>query len=95
MFTEAWKFLQNAEHRTVLSWLGGGVVAVISALWAVYIFFHSAPATSPAASKPTAAEIRANCGSVAIGGNVTGATITAGNTPGSDCTTEPRQGSGR
>jgi hypothetical protein len=37
-------------------------------------------------------DVQANCGGVAIGGNVTGATITGGTTTSADCSTKPKQG---
>jgi hypothetical protein len=73
------------RNREILGWIGGGVVAVAVG-WAVFIYVFppkkiDAPGTSGAQAK---------CGGVAIGGNVTGATITAGTATNSDCSTKPK-----
>jgi hypothetical protein len=75
-----WEFLCQKRNRVVLGWLGGGLVVLATGLWAafVYLFPHDTP------------DVQANCGSVAVGGNVTGATITAGTTTNADCSTKPK-----
>jgi hypothetical protein len=73
-----WKFLSKDKNGAVLGWVGGGVVIVIGALWAAFVYFMPVSKSG----SPTAAGVEANCGSVAAGGNVTGATITA---TGADC----------
>jgi hypothetical protein len=78
MLSEVWKFVRNANNRTVLSWVGGGAVVIIAAAWAVFVYVF--PAHRPA-------NPQANCGSIAIGGNVAGTTITAGSTRDADCST--------
>lgn len=35
MLADIWSFLQDENNRAVLAWIGGGVVAVIAAVWAV------------------------------------------------------------
>ena len=67
-----WNFLSNDKNRAVLGWIGGGVVVVISALWAAFVYF--APPSKPV-SQP--ASVTASGGSVAVG-NVTGSTVTVG-----------------
>ena len=64
-----WKFLSKDKNRAVLGWLGAGVVVVIGALWAAFVY--SSKPGSPAAG------VEANCGSVAAGRDITGTTITA------------------
>jgi TIR domain len=81
-----WEFLCQKRNRVVLGWLGGGLVVVATGLWAafVYLFPHHTPV------EPKATDVQANCGGVAVGGNVTGTTITAGTTTSSDCSTKPK-----
>jgi hypothetical protein len=43
---KAWTFLSNDKNRAVLGWIGGGIVVVISALWAAFVYF--APPSKPA-----------------------------------------------
>jgi hypothetical protein len=83
---ELWAFLRQKRNREILGWIGGGVVAVAVGLWAAFIYVFppkkiDTPGTSGA---------QASCGGVAIGGNVTGATITAGTTTNSDCSTKSK-----
>jgi hypothetical protein len=79
MWSRALTFLRDEGNRALLGWIGGGVVAVIGALWTAFIYFHPASDAKP--------KVEASCGSVALGGNVSGATITAGNS--GDCTQRP------
>jgi hypothetical protein len=67
-------------RQAVLGWVGAGVVVVIGALWAAFVYFM--PPSKP--HSPAAAGVEANCGSVAVGGNAT-APITAGSVTGADC----------
>ena len=73
-----WAFLRERSNREVLAWIGGGVAIVAAGLWVVFVYL-----------KP--ANVEANCGSVAVGGNVAGATINAG-ASNSDCSTKVKQG---
>jgi hypothetical protein len=43
-----WTFLQDEAHRTVLAWIGGGVVVVVGGLWAAFKFFVSKEKPKPA-----------------------------------------------
>jgi len=73
MLGKVWSFISKDANRKILGWIGGGIVVVISALWAAFVYF--APP-----SKPTAppASVEASRGGVAIGGSVSGSTITTG-----------------
>jgi hypothetical protein len=81
-----WRFLRDKHNRQVLGWLGGGLVVVATELWVAVVYFFP-PLKSPEAKSPQAMplNVEADCGGVAIGGNVTGATITGGATTSSDC----------
>ncbi len=90
-----WEFLRNEQNRLVLGWLGGGLVVAATGAWAAFIYFH--PLTkSPAPPHPNVdasdtakpPSIHANCGSVVIGGNVSGGTITTGGPSNADCSTK-------
>jgi hypothetical protein len=73
LHTLAWNFLSKDKNRAVLGWVGAGVVIVIGALWAAFVYVM--PPSQP--HSPVAAGVEASCGSVAVGGNAT-APITAG-----------------
>jgi hypothetical protein len=73
-------FLRNEGNRALLAWIGGGLVMLATGLWTVFIHFYPTPEAKPA---PLQKQIEADCGSVAIGGDVSGATITAGSS--GDC----------
>jgi len=70
-----WKFLRQDRNRQILGWLGGGLVVVVAGLWAVFVYLH--PPQRGDVPRPS---VSASQGGVAIGGNVTGATITGGTT---------------
>jgi hypothetical protein len=59
-----WRFLKEPANLTVLTAIGAGA-------WAAFVYFHPAPETKP---PPIHNQIEADCGSVAIGGDVSGAT---------------------
>jgi TIR domain len=86
-----WGFLREKSNRQVLSWLGGGLVVVATGLWVAFVYFFP-PGKSPEAKtpEPTPASVQADHGGVAIGGNVTGATITTGGTTNSDSASKPK-----
>ncbi|MGH6834188.1 MAG: hypothetical protein ACREC9_01300 [Methylocella sp.] len=77
-------FLRDEGNRAFLGWIGGGLAVLATGFWAVYVHFYPSPEAKPS---PPQKQIEADCGSVAVGGNVSGATITAGNS--NDC---PKQG---
>ena len=69
----AWQFLQAKKNREILAWLGGGAVIPAGGLRTALTFFW--PQDAPSPSKPST-NIEARHGSTAVGGNVTGSTIT-------------------
>jgi hypothetical protein len=62
-----WTFLRKPSNQRLLACLGGGVVVIVSGIWAVVIYVW------PSHEGPTA--VCADQG-VAIGGKVSGSTIT-------------------
>jgi len=86
-----WRFLRDKRNQQVLGWLGGGLVVAATGLWVVFVYFyHSAESPETNASEPNPAKVQADCSSVAIGGNVSGATITTGATTSSGCASQPK-----
>jgi hypothetical protein len=94
-----WRFLRDKRNQQVLGWLGGGLVVAATGLWAA--FGHLAPspkspdakASKPASlsvEKPASVSVQADCSGIAIGGNVSGATIQSGATANSDCAPKPK-----
>jgi hypothetical protein len=81
-----WKFIRQKRNREVLGWLGGGFVVAATGLWAARVYFFPPQKHS----EPSPASVQANCGGVAVGGNVTGTTITAGVTTSFDCSSKPK-----
>lgn len=73
-----WTFIAKPKNRQILSWVGGGIVAVAVGAWAVVSHFW--PDHGPAGM------VCAQQG-VAVGGNVSGSTITntASGSSGSPC----------
>jgi hypothetical protein len=86
-----WGFLRDKGNQQVLGWLGGGLVVAATGLWAIFVYLFP-PGKSPEAKspEPTPPSVQANCGGIAIGRDVTGSTITAGNTTNSDCPPKPK-----
>jgi hypothetical protein len=81
-----WRFLRDKHNQQVLGWLGGGLVVAVTGLWAATVyFFPSAKPPEAKSREPMPPTVQADCGGVAIGGNVTGATITGGTMAASDC----------
>jgi hypothetical protein len=81
-----WEFMRQKRNREVLGWLGGGLVVVATGLWAAIVYLF--PSQKPTELRPT--NVQADCGGVAIGGSVTGTTITGGATTSSDCSSKPK-----
>jgi hypothetical protein len=65
-----WSFLAKPKNQKTLSWLGGGAVVVIAGVWAAFVYLF--PAKKDEASLPP---VCAQQG-IAIGGAVSGSTIT-------------------
>jgi hypothetical protein len=86
-----WRFLRDKRNQQVLGWLGGGLVVAATGLWVAFVYFFP-PLKSPEtkASEPVPVNVQADCSGIAIGGNVTGATITTGATTNSDCASKPK-----
>src|SRR5260370_28555485 len=84
-----WRFLRDKRNQQVFGWLGGGLVVAATGLWAAFVYFFP-PGKSPetTSAEPTPPSVQSNCGGIAIGRDVTGSTITAGNTDTSDCASE-------
>src|SRR5262245_10860007 len=86
-----WGFLRDKGNQQVLGWLGGGLVVVATGLWVAFVYFFPAPKSQEAKSRqPTPPSVQSDRGGIAIGGNVTGATITTGGTTNSDSTSKPK-----
>jgi hypothetical protein len=66
MMDSIWSFLQDANNRTVLGWLGGGSVVVVGACWAVFKFVFQ----KEAAKSPRAPTVSGTRGSVAAGRDI-------------------------
>ena len=84
-----WQFLRDKHNQQVLGWLGGGLVVLATGLWVVVVYLFP-PLKSPEPQSSAAPNVQADCGGVAIGGNVSGSSITAGATTSSDCVTKPK-----
>lgn len=74
MWKQIWHFLQDEKKQRLLTFIGGGFAMAAGGLWAAFVHFYPAPEAKPG---PPEKQIEADCGSVAIGGDVSGATITA------------------
>ena len=79
-----WSFLRKKSNREILGWSGGGLVVLAAGVWAVVTY-----AFPPSPSKSSAG-VEANCGGIAIGGNVTGSNLKAGDATSGDCSRKPK-----
>ena len=70
---QLWSFVGQKRNREILTWIGGGLAVAAAGLWTTLL--HVSAAGAPAAPSSVAAR----CASIGGGGDVTGATITAGN----------------
>ena len=68
-----WDFIRDADNQRTLAWLGGGLVVVVSGLWAAFTKLRK-PSVPPPPSKPTSAihtrEGIAAGGDVRVGGDL-------------------------
>ena len=69
MLDALWEFVKHPANREALGWLGGGIIVVVSGLWAVIKFL------SKKEPKPS---VQATNGGVAAGGNMIGNQIDTG-----------------
>jgi hypothetical protein len=83
--SKLWTVIRDKRNREVLGWLGGGLAVVIAGLWAAFVYF--AP---PKSSEPSTTNVEATSGGVAVGGNVSGSTITTGRTPDFNSAKKPK-----
>ena len=60
-------FLGSKKNREIVAWSGGGLVAVVVALWTAYVYFHP-PKVGGGEGKGA---VTASHGGVSVGGNVT------------------------
>lgn len=85
-----WRFLRDKRNQQVLGWIGGGLVFVATGLWAAFVqFFPPQKSAETKASVPAPVNVQADCSGIAIGGNVTGATIRSG-APTMECPPKPK-----
>jgi len=75
-----WSFLGSKKNREILGWLGGGIVAVIVALWTVFVYLH--PLKGDVGEGKGG--VSASHGGVSVGGNVSNSTIETKSTTGGD-----------
>jgi hypothetical protein len=67
MLAGIWSFLHDENSRGVLTWVGGGVVAVAGAVWALLKFFLSRRTAKKSAPMPT---VTASHGGIAAGRDI-------------------------
>ena len=70
-----WRFFSTKQNRVILSWLGGGAVVVIGGLWAAFVYFNEKKLPDPCIG----------AGSVTVGRDVNGSTITTNGSGSTDC----------
>jgi hypothetical protein len=53
MLNKLWSFLKAEENQKLLGWIGGGLVVLVTGLWAVFTFYvdHSKPPLPPATAR--------------------------------------------
>ena len=67
MLNDIWSFLTDEQHRTVLAWIGSGVVVVAGGVWAVFKFVLSKRTQKTSAPAPT---VSATQGGIAAGRDI-------------------------
>jgi hypothetical protein len=78
-----WEFVKDPDNRAVLSWAGGGIVALAAGVWVIVKFLMR-----NSNHKPSEPSVIADRGSVAAGGDIKGSNINIGQR-------SPRDGSKR
>lgn len=66
MLSDLWDFLVDPTNRTVLGWIGGGIVVVLGGIWAVAKFLLSRKRKENA----PAPRVSATQGGVSAGGDI-------------------------
>jgi hypothetical protein len=84
-----WGFLRDKPNQQVLSWLGGGLVVAATGLWVAFVYLFP-PGKSPEAKSREPVSVQSGPGGIAVGGNVTGSTVTTGGTTSSDRSAKPK-----
>jgi hypothetical protein len=82
---QVWQFLRQKSNREILAWIGAGMGVIAAGGWT--IFAYAFPPNKEDGRTP---RTEARCGGVAVGGNVTGVTITAGVTTNSNCSNKEK-----
>jgi hypothetical protein len=82
----------RARRDLLLAGVSLAVAILLAAIAAIWASKPVGPATVVNPSEPGRPSVQTNCGGVAIGGSVTGTTITTGTTTASDCSTKLKQG---
>jgi hypothetical protein len=68
MITTVWSFMQDENNRAVISWIGGGAVAVAGATWAIFKFLVS----KRTEGSPSTTTVTASHGGIAAGRDIHG-----------------------
>ena len=68
MLASIWAYIQDPDHRALLSWAGGGLVVAAGGLWTAFTFF--APKEKP--KPPPGPTVSASNGGVAAGRDIRG-----------------------
>lgn len=76
---QAWDFIRNKNNRERLTWLGAGIVAIISGVWTVLVY------VVPKHQDRNVPAVSASCGGVAVTGGAYSSTINGGSQSGGDC----------
>jgi hypothetical protein len=72
--SQLWSFIGQKKNREILAWIGGGLAVAIAGLWTALVYF-----STPDKTTTSSPNVEASCGSVGVGGSVSGTTITASN----------------
>src|SRR5262245_59346939 len=53
MSPRAWTFFRSKRNREIVSWFGGGLVAVAAGVWALFVYFFPHHDNKPSPPAPT------------------------------------------